>query len=766
MRKKLPSPLYFLLFAFFFLPFSSFSQTYNEDDKEGLRIFLRQPSVIAGDINAQRLGLQISDTINWMMDELWVAKVTALTWNSDIPKRLIEIYGNNMGWDYKGLAGYLDCSLWTYLTRMRCTANNLTTLIANNNTALTHLYFRFNKLTCINVSNCPALEVLWCSSNQLTTLNIYNCPALKSLWFEKNLLTTLNVNNCTELNWVDCKNNQFIILDVGNIPALSHLECSSNFLSSINLNASSALSYLEINNNLLTTIDISNNSLLSELHINNNQITHLAPHSESLAHLECRNNNLVSLDVNNSPNLLHLDCRNNNLNSIELSNNSKLQQLYCENNELTSLDISNSKNLQELYCDNNELTALNVSNATKLEELLCKNNQLTTLDVTDCHALTHLDCRNNSLASISNIHNKNNLKKLICDNNQLTTLDVSNCTKLEELSCVNNQLTSLDVAKCKSIVHIDCRDNRLNSLDISSVGGTYLLHALWCSYNQMFFSGIPPTIPYPWEYVYWPQNTIEGGKIDYDTGIDLSKEYLVEGNYTHFSWFDITNEEEQPIELPNDYGFFSLTEEHIGKRLRCKMHNATFPWLTGNNILVYEVTIKQFCEAVNNLEAEKHPYNSILLTWSKPESNFTVAGYSVYRNEQLLNNELSSICSSLDENLPDGNYDYYVETHYTNGCISEKSNIVTVTVGVGIESIKNYELRITVYPNPTTGQLKIDNGQLTIEKVEIYDIYGRKVLEPPLTVLRSYDLTVLHHGIYFIKITTEKGTITKKMIKQ
>jgi len=72
---------------------------------------------------------------------------------------------------------------------------------------------------------------------------------------------------------------------------------------------------------------------------------------------------------------------------------------------------------------------------------------------------------------------------------------------------------------------------------------------------------------------------------------------------------------------------------------------------------------------------------------------------------------------------------------------------------------------IRVYPNPTDGELRIENGELKIENVEIYDVYGRKVLEPPLTVLRSYDLTVLPAGIYFLKIATDKGGVVKKVVK-
>jgi len=75
---------------------------------------------------------------------------------------------------------------------------------------------------------------------------------------------------------------------------------------------------------------------------------------------------------------------------------------------------------------------------------------------------------------------------------------------------------------------------------------------------------------------------------------------------------------------------------------------------------------------------------------------------------------------------------------------------------------------IKVYPNPTTGELTIDNGQLTITKVEIYDVVGRKLFEQKenLTVLRSYDLTVFPSGLYFLRIQTEAGEVIKKVMKQ
>jgi hypothetical protein len=54
---------------------------------------------------------------------------------------------------------------------------------------------------------------------------------------------------------------------------------------------------------------------------------------------------------------------------------------------------------------------------------------------------------------------------------------------------------------------------------------------------------------------------------------------------------------------------------------------------------------------------------------------------------------------------------------------------------------------------------------LTIRNVEIFDIYGKKVETWRAASLQSYDFTVLQNGIYFLKITTEKGDVFKKIIK-
>ena len=90
--------------------------------------------------------------------------------------------------------------------------------------------------------------------------------------------------------------------------------------------------------------------------------------------------------------------------------------------------------------------------------------------------------------------------------------------------------------------------------------------------------------------------------------------------------------------------------------------------------------------------------------------------------------------------------------------------------GVGIEElqINNYELR--VYPNPTTGELTIENGELTIENVEIFDVYGRTVSSHHHIITSSNHLIInishLSTGIYFLKVHTDKGLLFGKVVKE
>ena len=74
---------------------------------------------------------------------------------------------------------------------------------------------------------------------------------------------------------------------------------------------------------------------------------------------------------------------------------------------------------------------------------------------------------------------------------------------------------------------------------------------------------------------------------------------------------------------------------------------------------------------------------------------------------------------------------------------------------------------IVLFPNPTSEVITIVSPQTQIEQVAIYDIRGRKISgEKVNNTSVQIALHDLESAIYFVTITTERGSITKRVIKE
>ncbi len=343
------------------------------------------------------------------------------------------------------------------------------------------------------------------------TIKVYGNKSKLKKWSLRNCkITTLDLINYATLEYLDCDNNQLTVLDVSNNKALTKLRCSSNQLTSLDVSINTVLTELSCSSNQLTALDVSNNKALTSLN--------------------CSKNQLKALDVSNNKALESLGCGNNQLTSLDVSNNKALESLGSGNNQLTSLDVNYNTALTSLSCDNNQLTALDVSINTALTSLSCDNNQLTSLDVSKNKALKYFQCQFNQLTSLD-VSINIALTSLSCGNNQLTTLDVNKNTKLTSLDCSNNLLTSLGVSKNTALVGLYCFSNQLTSLDVSN---NTALNILKCEENKLKLSTLPLFKGF---YTYYPQQSLFiKENIDINTPLDLSSEYMIDGNVTNYTW--------------------------------------------------------------------------------------------------------------------------------------------------------------------------------------------------------------------------------------
>jgi len=69
-----------------------------------------------------------------------------------------------------------------------------------------------------------------------------------------------------------------------------------------------------------------------------------------------------------------------------------------------------------------------------------------------------------------------------------------------------------------------------------------------------------------------------------------------------------------------------------------------------------------------------------------------------------------------------------------------------------------------IFPNPSSNILFI-KGLTENSRIAVYDIYRKKVLYQE-TNINQIDISNLSSGIFFLKIETKNGTITRKIVKQ
>ena len=86
-----------------------------------------------------------------------------------------------------------------------------------------------------------------------------------------------------------------------------------------------------------------------------------------------------------------------------------------------------------------------------------------------------------------------------------------------------------------------------------------------------------------------------------------------------------------------------------------------------------------------------------------------------------------------------------------------------MTTGINDYTLDN---SVTVFPNPTSGLVQIKNGEWRMENVEVYDAYGKLLNTMNVndhTV--NLDLSGYAKGTYFVRVTTERGVVTKRVVK-
>lgn len=159
-------------------------------------------------------------------------------------------------------------------------------------------------------------------------------------------------------------------------------------------------------------------------------------------------------------------------------------------------------------------------------------------------------------------------------------------------------------------------------------------------------------------------------------------------------------------------------------------------------------------EPVQNLQASVTGY-TVTLTWEAPVGAIK---YRITRNGAALDETAST--SYSDEIQYGIEYNYSVYAVYANG----ESLPASVVVGIGV-GIEETDSGFYLYPTPADDAVNIDFGDAEA-RYFIYDNIGRLVLDGTSSGLTKIDVGGLKEGLYIVKICSEKGIKTTKIVKR
>ena len=142
-------------------------------------------------------------------------------------------------------------------------------------------------------------------------------------------------------------------------------------------------------------------------------------------------------------------------------------------------------------------------------------------------------------------------------------------------------------------------------------------------------------------------------------------------------------------------------------------------------------------------------------TVSDGSANIKLSGGNTPYSYSWSTGQTTSAISGLAQGV------YTVTVTDANTCAYTTS--VTVYCLTGI-SDHNPGTDIEIYPNPTSGKFTMN---MTSDNVEIYNALGKIVYsKPPAQNISSIDLSAQPCGVYFLRVTTQKGMVCKKVVIQ
>ena len=171
------------------------------------------------------------------------------------------------------------------------------------------------------------------------------------------------------------------------------------------------------------------------------------------------------------------------------------------------------------------------------------------------------------------------------------------------------------------------------------------------------------------------------------------------------------------------------------------------------------------CDAPTGLTAGDITGESIAISWNAVAN---AEGYNIQYSPQ--GGTISSASSTTNSYTITGltqntTYQIQVQANCGDGNLSGWSQPISVTT-TGIES--HLANSIALYPNPAKEYVDVRiDGDINVTGMEVFDVYGKlintiNVVDNPTRI----NVSGLANGMYFVRVTTDAGAVTKTFVKK
>ena len=174
------------------------------------------------------------------------------------------------------------------------------------------------------------------------------------------------------------------------------------------------------------------------------------------------------------------------------------------------------------------------------------------------------------------------------------------------------------------------------------------------------------------------------------------------------------------------------------------------------------------CPAPTNVFVDSITQTSAKISWTQEDG--TASSWNFLYKESTASNwntlTISDNPYTLTGLSPGTVYLVQVKARCHNGLMSDPSpaiSFATLPDGISDYTLNN---SVTLFPNPTSGVVQIKNEELRIKNLEVYDVYGKLLNVMSVNDhTAELDLSGYAKGTYFVRVTTEKGVVTKRVVK-